>query len=105
MFIVPITKMQPIGAIDGMGSMAGAGEASQSTSTVPFANFLKEAIDTTNELQAVSKQDAYDLAMGRIDNLPQMMINSSKATTAMELTVQITSKVINAYNQIMQTQI
>lgn len=106
MFIVPITRMQPIEAMQPMGSIgvspaAGAGGGIN----VPFSDVLSGAIQDAQDLQKISNQDAYDLAMGRTDNLASMMINSTQAATAMELAVQVTGKAINAYREIMQMQV
>lgn len=57
------------------------------------------------ETQEVSRQDAYNLAMGRSDDLHSVMIHATQASTALKMTVELTSRVVNAYKEIMQTQI
>ena len=42
--------------------------------------------------------------MGQTDDLHNIMINAEKAAIALELTVQVTSKAISAYNEIMRMQ-
>lgn len=102
MFIVPITKMQPMGSMEEMGLAA---EGLGSSPSIPFADILKDAVDTAQDFQQVSKQDAYDLATGNMDNMSNMMINSAKASTAMEVAVQVTSRAVSAYKEIMQMQV
>lgn len=77
-----------------------------SSSTVPvFGDVLKDAMQTMQETQEVSKQDSYDLALGKTDDLHTVQINSMKASTAVELTAGLTSRALNAYKEILQTQI
>jgi flagellar hook-basal body complex protein FliE len=42
--------------------------------------------------------------MGQSDDLHNVMIQAEQAALALELTVQVTSKAINAYNEIMRMQ-
>jgi flagellar hook-basal body complex protein FliE len=72
---------------------------------IPFADVFQNVFTDFQETQRVSNEDAYKLAMGNLDDLHSVMINSEKATAALELTVQLTSKAVNAYKEIMQMQI
>lgn len=73
--------------------------------TSSFSNILKDAVSEYTTLQEASDKDTIDLAVGNADNLAQMQINSMKAETALQTTVQLTSRVVSAYKEIMQTQI
>jgi flagellar hook-basal body complex protein FliE len=44
-------------------------------------------------------------AIGDIDNIHEVMIAQEKATVALQYTVQIRDKVLEAYNEIMRMQI
>lgn len=70
-----------------------------------FGQIFKNAFEALQETQDQSKEDSYRMAMGDFDNLHQMMINGEKAATALELTTQITSRAVSAYNEIMHMQI
>ena len=72
---------------------------------IPFADVFSSAIDNLKETQAQSTKDDYDLAMGNVDELHRVMINSEKAAAALELTVQLASRAINAYKEISQMQV
>jgi flagellar hook-basal body complex protein FliE len=56
-------------------------------------------------METQSSQDSYDLAMGNTDNLEQIMINSAKLNTTMQLATTITSKVVSTYKEILSMQI
>ena len=68
MTIVPLTGLQPLESIfDKQG--AGMPSAQNMGGTVPiFSDILKDAIANVEQTQAVSQQDAYDLAMGKTDD-------------------------------------
>lgn len=103
MFIVPISKMPSIGSIEQLTQVQKT--EPQGGTTIPFADVLSGAMDAMKETQAQSQQDSYNLAMGTMDDLHTMKINSEKAAAAMELTVELTTRAINVYNEIMRMQV
>jgi len=102
MFIVPMSQLPTISALNQAKTPIGM---VQNDVNVPFADIFKEAINNVKETQAQSESDAYNLALGKSDDLHTVMINSEKAATAIELTVQLTSKAVSAYKEIMQMQV
>lgn len=97
MFIVPIT---PISINTEIKPSINVNE----TENGGFQDIFKNMIDQTKEAQAIANQDSYELAMGNTDDMHTIMINAEKAAVALELTVQVTSKAISAYNEIMRMQ-
>ena len=69
---------------------------------VSFSDFLNNALTEVNKLQIDSEKLNEAFAMGKIDNLHQVSIAAEKADIAMQLTVQIREKVLNAYQEIMR---
>ena len=67
-------------------------------------DIFQDIITQAKETQAITDQDSLNLALGQTDDLHNVMINAEKAAIALELTVQVTSKAINAYNEIMRMQ-
>jgi len=72
---------------------------------VSFGDYFKQALDNVNQLQLDSAQMGIDFAAGKTDNIHQVMIAGEKADVALQLTMQIRNKVIEAYNEIMRMQI
>lgn len=99
-FFTPIQPIKPMIISDGKSENAGKTE-----SGIPFSNVLKDAINEYEDLQQVTEQDTNSLAMGEADNLAQIQINSLKAQAALQTTVQLTSRAVNAYKEIMQMQV
>ncbi len=77
----------------------------QSPSDIPFQNLLTDLINETTNAMEVSEIDSYNLAMGEVDNLAQVQINSLKASTMLQTTVQVTTRAVNAYKEIMSMQL
>ncbi len=100
MFIVPISELQPIIPATENNKLSG-----QSGPGASFEHVLKNAMQNLDEVQSAADKDAVDLALGRTDNLHNVQINTMKATAAIELTASITSKVLSAYQQIINMQL
>ena len=98
--IIPISGTMPIMANEKTTGVNGAQNAN-----VPFADILQDSIRNLQETQAVSQKDAYDLAMGRSDDLHTIAIHSAQATAALEMTVQVATRAVNAYKEILQMQV
>jgi flagellar hook-basal body complex protein FliE len=67
-----------------------------------FADTLKEAVQTVNQLQKSSDQATQDLATGKTDNVANVMIAAEKADVALRVMVQVRNKIIDAYQEIMK---
>lgn len=72
---------------------------------IPFANVLSDAIKNMEQVQSISQQDSYNLALGKTDDLHTIQINSLKASTAINFTTALTGKVLSTYNEIMRMSI
>jgi flagellar hook-basal body complex protein FliE len=70
-----------------------------------FSNLLEEAISEVNTLQNRADQMMEKLATGEVKDLHQVMIALEEANLALQLTLQIRNKVIEAYQEIMRMQI
>jgi len=76
--------------------------AASKKEALSFTDFLNNAIKDANKLQLESEQLNQAFAMGLNDNLHQIMIASEKADIALQFTVQIRNKVLEAYQEIMR---
>ena len=73
--------------------------------TEGFSQYLTEALNKVNELQKAADNSTIALATGEIQNLHQVTIDSLKAEIALQFTLQIRNKVIEAYQEVMRMQI
>ena len=70
-----------------------------------FVNLLEDKLKQVNNLQKNSDELIKDFALGKTDNIHRVMIAGQKAEIAMNLTLSIQNKVINAYKEIMRLQV
>lgn len=74
----------------------------------PFKNIFDSAmanIESTNELEKKADQMSIDFAVGKINSVADVMIAQEKATIALQYTVQLRNKLLDAYKEIMRMQV
>lgn len=69
-----------------------------------FMDMLKDSFDETNVQQINSEKAATDIATGQVKDLHQAAIALGKAESSMKLMLEIRNKAINAYKEILRTQ-
>lgn len=72
------------------------------SSGVSFSEFLNDAVSNVNKLQLEAEALNEAFAMGRNDNLHQVMIAAEKADIALQFTIQVRNKILEAYQEIMR---
>jgi flagellar hook-basal body complex protein FliE len=82
------------------GTQTAAGSKEKS-----FGQFLTDALDNVNDLQKKSEQASTDLASGRIEDISQVVIAAEKASIALQLTIQVRTKMLESYQEMMRMQV
>lgn len=67
-----------------------------------FGQFLSEALQSVETAQVQADEAAQKLATGEIRDIAEVTIASEKATLALQLTVQVRNRVIEAYQEMMR---
>lgn len=70
-----------------------------------FSQFLSEAIGSVNNLQLQAEKASLDLAAGKVEDVSQVIVATEKASVALQLTMQVRNKVVEAYQEIMRMQV
>ncbi len=73
-----------------------------------FTSFFDASVNMINEtsgLQTEAKQLQLDFASGKTDDILAVTLAQEKAMTALNFTVQVTNKLVDAYREIMQIQL
>lgn len=95
-----------VNSIQNMNTMmplaSKAAKVSQDNIAISFTDFFSQALDKVNELQKQSQQQTEDFAVGKTDNIHQVLIAAEKADVALQMTLQIRNKILDAYNEIMR---
>lgn len=71
---------------------------------ISFSEYLNKALNEVNDLQQQAASSAERLAMGDESYLHNTMIAYEKASLALELTIEIRNKIVEAYQEIMRIQ-
>jgi flagellar hook-basal body complex protein FliE len=70
-----------------------------------FADTLKEAVSSVNQLSQEANVQIQKLATGETKNIPEVMIAAEKSSVAFKLMAQVRNKIIDAYQEIMKMQV
>lgn len=99
MHISPYVVPLPAPPLQKKESSAAPGSVS------PFAGLLKDALYKVNREQVQAAEAAGELVSGKMEDLHQLMIVSEQARLSLQLTVQLTGKLIEAYREISRMQV
>ncbi|MDA3846746.1 MAG: flagellar hook-basal body complex protein FliE [Vallitaleaceae bacterium] len=107
-----INELAKIANIDisGLGGVkaGGSNTAGKLVGESEFGSVLDGAMqllsDTNNQI-ANADQLALDFTLGKVDSIHEVMIAQEKASMALQYTVQLRDKFLDAYNEIMRMQI
>ncbi len=67
-----------------------------------FADIFQSAIDDVKEADALKNDAQYRLATGQMDNPAESTIIATQWTTSVELLVQLRTRALDAYNELMR---
>lgn len=99
-----LTNTYGLGSVGLLGNEKNqTGKSDENKAT--FAQYLNNALDQVNQLQLDSEQLGKEFAAGRTDNIHQVTIAAEKADIALQFTMQIRNKIMDAYSEIMRMQI
>jgi flagellar hook-basal body complex protein FliE len=87
------------------GSVLNAQNKLKKTSDLNFENVLKKEIDQTNDMLEKADKTAAEIADGSVKDLAQASITIQKAELKMKLMLEVRNKAINAYKELLKTQI
>jgi len=95
-----------VGRISDVAQGIGSREiASPRKSEKSFSELVGGVLKEVNALQKEADQAIQDVVLGKEENLHQAVIALEKANLALELTVQVRNKVVEAYQEIMRMQV
>lgn len=75
------------------------------TNKVDFSELLTNALDRVNDDQINSQNMGNAFMLGEIDSLHDVTIAGMKADLSINLAVEVTNKLLSAYNEIMRLQL
>jgi flagellar hook-basal body complex protein FliE len=97
-----VTSAFGVGATGATGATSGAQSASGSNG---FSNVLGQGLDSLQSTQATADNLSVQAATGTLTNAHDLMIATTQAQLATQLTVALRNKAVDAFNEIMRMQI
>ncbi|MGE4354552.1 MAG: flagellar hook-basal body complex protein FliE [Oscillospiraceae bacterium] len=95
-----------IGGTGGLSSAIDRSSAKPDTGTeTSFADVMSNSFSLFNKTGTESDKATLDLLTGNTDNLSSALITTEKAEIALNLTVAIRNKAVDAYKEIMNMQV
>jgi flagellar hook-basal body complex protein FliE len=85
--------------------MTKANETVSGEGGADFASFFQNALQEVNKLQLDADAANVKLAAGKIEDIAPVVIATEKASIALQLTVQVRNKIVEAYNDVMRMQV
>lgn len=70
-----------------------------------FVDILNQAVRKVDSMQKEADRLTIDYLTGNVDNIHQVLVVTERANLALQLTVQIRNKVVEAYQEISRMQI
>ena len=88
-----------------VGSSSFQNKKDIATGNGEFGNLLKDAMSEANEIQQKGEKALADLSTGQVKDLHQAALALNKAETSMKMMLEVRNKALNAYKEILRTQI
>ena len=105
----PIEGLSQAGGIKKSTGLSGINtDDKESVKGTMFESILNSAIDnlkTTNSYLSDAENEEIKFALGEVDNTHDLTIALQKASTALQYTVAVRDRLMDAYKEIMQMQI
>ena len=73
-----------------------------SDDSASFTDVFKQALENAQDTQKVSQEDSAKIALGQVDDLHTVAINTQKAKMAVEVLVTMKNTALDAYNEVMR---
>ena len=70
-----------------------------------FEDLLKKELDITNNIMQKADKAEADIATGKVEDLAKASITIQKAEMQMKMVLEVRNKAINAYKELLKTQI
>ncbi len=102
-----ITVSSNLKALQGVGPSQGLGapKVGSDSEGPSFADTLAQSLDKVNTMQKQADVAIQDFVAGDTRNIHETMIAVGKADLAFRLTMQVRNKIVEAYQEVMRTQV
>lgn len=99
--MIRIPPIPPVGALTTSPVVQAPSETPEAFAK-SFGQFLNEAMNSVESAQVAADEATRRLATGEIRDIAEVTIASEKAILALQMTVQVRNRVIEAYQEMMR---
>lgn len=103
MFIVPMSSNINTTSINSLSDSGKTSGTAGDDTGLGFKEVFQDVINNVEKTEAATEMDAYKLSIGEMDDMHTMIINAAKADVALQTMVQLRNKFLDAYSEIMRT--
>lgn len=103
--LAKVDGVSSVGSLSALKSMTEKGGKVDGTLFDAFLNTAIDNIKTTNSYLSDAENEEIKFALGETENTHDLTIALQKASTALQYTVAVRDKMMEAYREIMQIQI
>jgi len=107
MDLYSLSGIRPVNSVSSIAGVLPTQTEKEASGNV-FQAFLDTAIEninTTNSYLSDAENEEIKFALGETENTHDLMISLQKASTALQYTVAVRDRLLDAYKEIMQMQI
>jgi flagellar hook-basal body complex protein FliE len=98
-------RVDPLKLFPSGMSRLGADDVAESSGGKSFSDILGQALGDANKLQLDATQASNNLVTGKIQDVSEVVVATQKATMALQLTMQVRNKILDAYQEVMRMQV
>lgn len=99
-----ISELNSLTPLKSLSSLDNAAQEASNSNTPSFVDYLKSTLGEVDGLQKQAAINAEKLALGDQNYLHDTIIAYEKASLALELTVEVRNRIVEAYQEIMRMQ-
>ncbi|KMP12582.1 flagellar hook-basal body complex protein FliE [Candidatus Nitromaritima sp. SCGC AAA799-C22] len=99
------SNLKALGGVGAPGSLDAKKSGKPDGDGPSFADTLADSLNKVNDLQKKADEAIEDFATGETRNIHETMIAVNKADLAFRLTMQVRNKIVEAYQEVMRTQV
>ena len=103
--LMGVTRLNDLEALSLTGSLTEKQDKADGTLFDAFLNTAINNIKTTNKYLSDAENEEIKFALGETENTHDLTIALQKASTALQYTVAVRDKILEAYRELMQMQI
>ncbi|MGL4520963.1 MAG: flagellar hook-basal body complex protein FliE [Bacilli bacterium] len=97
--------IQSVSSLNGLQASSGGAGVKTSVPQQSFGEMLSNAIGEVNNLQQQSDQKTLQLVKGEQVELHDVMISAQKSSVALQATIEVRNKMVEAYQEVMRMNI